>query len=604
VRPLRHTVPLGNGETPASFVSRLAALHRTPAREFCLDMATTFQAVVDGDPSAISIVAAKGGADKEKLNQHAFLKTGERRYTFRGEVLVRSSLRRAAVTICPDCAADDIAAAPHLRPHVAVHGRAVAQIDAIKTCPVHSRAFVVVAQDLTPARLHDFSHHVAGAVSHIDRLAGQAVCRPLSSLESYVLARLDGANQSPFLGSLELHAAIKLAEMAGAVELFGRTPNLKELSDEEWRLAAAAGFDIVAGGPTSIGTFLAKLQTTFEYSRSGTEGPQALFGRLYQWLEFGADDVAYDPVRDVVAQHIHEHLPLAAGDTVFGRPVEARTLHSIRSLHLETGLHPKRARKLLRAAGVIGADQDPLGIFPSEEASRVVKRAKGALSLPAAGEYLNAPRVQRALLVKADILKPCVAATGFGAVDQYAIADLDDFLERLLDGARPVRTCKAGQVNIPAAAKQACCSAVEIVRLILDKKLNWVGRLAGIAGYMSVLVGLEEVRGLVRRDDHGGLTPYQTACELGVTDKVARQLIRHGMIVTVDVINPVNMCPQTVVMPAEVERFRREFVSLFALAKERGRHFRRLKQEMDEAGIEPVFDVNKIGATFYRRKDC
>jgi len=39
-------------------------------------------------------------------------------------------------------------------------------------------------------------------------------------------------------------------------------------------------------------------------------------------------------------------------------------------------------------------------------------------------------------------------------------------------------------------------------------------------------------------------------------------------------------------------------VSLFALAKQQGRHFRNLKQEMDEAGIEPAFDVNKIGATF------
>jgi hypothetical protein len=42
--------------------------------------------------------------------------------------------------------------------------------------------------------------------------------------------------------------------------------------------------------------------------------------------------------------------------------------------------------------------------------------------------------------------------------------------------------------------------------------------------------------------------------------------------------------------------------SLFALAKERGRHFRELKQEMDDAGAEPVFDAEKAGATFYRRE--
>jgi hypothetical protein len=67
--------------------------------------------------------------------------------------------------------------------------------------------------------------------------------------------------------------------------------------------------------------------------------------------------------------------------------------------------------------------------------------------------------------------------------------------------------------------------------------------------------------------------------------------------------NPINRCLQVAVMPNEVERFQRAYVSLFALAKQQGRHFRRLKQELDGVGVEPVFDVNKIGATFYRRRD-
>lgn len=33
-------------------------------------------------------------------------------------------------------------------------------------------------------------------------------------------------------------------------------------------------------------------------------------------------------------------------------------------------------------------------------------------------------------------------------------------------------------------------------------------------------------------------------------------------------------------------------------------HFRKLKQEMEEASVEPGFDVNKIGATFNRQKNC
>lgn len=57
-------------------------------------------------------------------------------------------------------------------------------------------------------------------------------------------------------------------------------------------------------------------------------------------------------------------------------------------------------------------------------------------------------------------------------------------------------------------------------------------------------------------------------------------------------------------MPArEVERFAREYVSLFAIARQRGRHFMVVKKELQDAAVEPVFNPKKIGATFYRRDD-
>ena len=39
-------------------------------------------------------------------------------------------------------------------------------------------------------------------------------------------------------------------------------------------------------------------------------------------------------------------------------------------------------------------------------------------------------------------------------------------------------------------------------------------------------------------------------------------------------------------------------------ADRRRRHFRKLKQEMDEAGVAPTFDVNKIGVTFLSKRGC
>jgi hypothetical protein len=61
-----------------------------------------------------------------------------------------------------------------------------------------------------------------------------------------------------------------------------------------------------------------------------------------------------------------------------------------------------------------------------------------------AGEYLNAPRVQRERLYRARIIVPRIKGAEHGAADQFAPEDLDDFLARLLAGARPVKAAADG----------------------------------------------------------------------------------------------------------------------------------------------------------------
>lgn len=609
MRPLRLTVPLGAGETPASFVSRLAARNAPSAREFCLDFGTTFQKVVDGDPEALAIVAAKGGVDPAALAEYAFVKTGERRYQLRCEELTRTSLRRAAVAVCPRCLAEDIAAATGLRPELAGCQRAIWQIAAMKTCHVHNVPLVVVIEDLTPGVLHDWSHHLGKVLPVLNRLAAEAERRPVTGLENYVVSRvIHGCLLGGLLDTLPLHAAIGACELFGAVAAFGRTVNLKKLGDEEWRIAGGAGFDILADGKAGLEIFLEDLRDSYPYSGAATEGPQAVFGRVYQTLEFYREDKAYDPLRDLVGDFIRARFPVGPGDIVFGKPVERRVLHSVRTLSKETRLHPKRLRKLLGASGLLPDDADGLAdgncLFDAVRGSAAAKEAAVAtLSVQKAGLYLNAPRVQRDMLYRAGFLVPRVSGSDHGAADQFAPEDLDAFLDRLLDGALLVKVAGDGQVSIPDAAKLACCSSEEIVRLILDGKLAREWRLTGERGYLSVLVDIEEVRALVRGPEIDGLTGVEIKDRLSTTAKVAAALIKHGYLAKVIAINPVNRCPVVVVPKAEVDRFAREYVSLFALAKQQRRHFLAVKKVLDAAGVMPSLDPEKIGATFYRRDE-
>ena len=93
------------------------------------------------------------------------------------------------------------------------------------------------------------------------------------------------------------------------------------------------------------------------------------------------------------------------------------------------------------------------------------------------------------------------------------------------------------------------------------------------------------------------------AQRLRTTDKVIKALIDAGELKAVVVPNPVNRCPQVIVPLAEIERFERDFVSLFVLAERRGEHFRQVLKALEARGIEPAIDEEKIGARFYKHED-
>jgi hypothetical protein len=220
---------------------------------------------------------------------------------------------------------------------------------------------------------------------------------------------------------------------------------------------------------------------------------------------------------------------------------------------------------------------------------------------------LNAPRVQADLLVKHGFIKPHLDGRRFRAADRYALADLDAFLARLLHNTTDVRKPNARQFDIPSAAKRACCSASDVLRLILDGNLKWVGKLVGERGYMAVLVDVEEIRAKTRGPDPGGVTRRPASKILRVSDKVVDSLIADRRLKTFVAPDPISRVPQEYIAHSELKRFARDYISLFQLAEQRGQHFSRVLKDLTFRGIDPVFEPQKIGTRFYARSavdDC
>jgi len=171
--------------------------------------------------------------------------------------------------------------------------------------------------------------------------------------------------------------------MLGTAACFGRDTHFEELDAGGRRKARIRGFEIASRGKEGIHELLHEMWWAFLRRRKAEHGGfgRQAFGRIHYFLRTDPNDpkpkdMAFTALRRVVGDFMRENFPLGPGDFVFGEPVSERTVHSVRTLHLETGLNPRRLVKLLFASGVISKRQITLAdhniTFDAEKGRKVV----------------------------------------------------------------------------------------------------------------------------------------------------------------------------------------------------------------------------------------
>jgi len=595
-------VPYHDGETPASFASRLAARNLRPsARYFCLDMGFTFQNVVDGIPDVLNTLAELGGADPEQIQHAALRRIDTRTFSLNGERVLGSLVLRNPLVVCPHCLIED-ADGSSLQPEVAMFGRAIWQIRAIRTCPTHQVPLIQLDTAEDRETLHDFAAQIAPLRNSLPPLTDHRPPRSPTGFELYLLSRLSGCQaRAVWLDELGFSAALKTCEMLGAVAEFGRTPNLKELTSDEWRQAGASGFEILRHGPDSLKAYLSSLQD--RHNVEGAAGPQAMFGRFYQWLAFAAKDPDIDPVRDIVREHIIDTMPVGAGETVLGKAVPDRKIHSVSTAAEEYGLHILTLRKALHVAGLVPAPDAPVhsaqAVFDAVTTAPLLHELANGISLKEVRSYLNIPRVQAKVLMDAGIITPILPPEQMAPL--FFKGYLDDFLSRLTHAATEVDTYEAPMMNLQTASRHACCSSTVIVKMVLGNELSRVERTTQDWGYLSILVDADEVRAKVAGPDREGVVPSTIPSDFGIKTRAVREFMDVGILPVKIGINPVNKCPQRLIPFDAYARFKSEYISLRDVALKLGVVSRRALSELSEKGTFTVREFEKHGAHIYRR---
>lgn len=101
--PLVRSLNLLPGETPASYVARLAAHHCTIPRELCSDFGMRWPFLRSGQDDQLQRLAGLTGADLGQLRFWAPVKLQNGRYRVGGAVSSVGAFRRTSIRLCPIC---------------------------------------------------------------------------------------------------------------------------------------------------------------------------------------------------------------------------------------------------------------------------------------------------------------------------------------------------------------------------------------------------------------------------------------------------------------------------------------------------------------------
>jgi hypothetical protein len=299
------------------------------------------------------------------------------------------------------------------------------------------------------------------------------------------------------------------------------------------------------------------------------------------------DDPDFAPFRDIVAENLLKTWPLGPGDEVMGQPVTERQVHSVLSAAEETGIDPRRLRKMLFAAGLIdGTLPDTWAVFNAKDAEHTLAPLVEYLTAKDFAELNGLTRSQFDLLVQDGILLPALddAETKHVWDPRHGRA----FLDSLLVGAQPLQQPLHGWEPISKTAQRLKIRPGEIVRALWDGRIHRVTRNAQSKGYGAIQVYYDEVAQVLGNEAPPAMNLEVFAKVVGL-GKVAclTRLIRKGHTSSTEMQNPKTKAFQPYITSADSAAFNAKFVTLGTLAKAKGTTWQKLSSTLRAKGIEP-----------------
>jgi DNA-binding phage protein len=605
-------IPLLDGETLMSWVGRIA---RTATGlgpfEFLNFIELNRKDVLEATPVGLDRLTTLTGRPRAEIERGAYLRVDLRLYEHRGERFHAEFAGRTRTTYCPACLLEDG------RSGNASGGLRVGRINwlfaPVRACRIHR--IPLVRQECTSyAEQFQDMGLVAPGDALLQAMVAQSPTRDVSPLQTYVERRLDGAIGPAWLDGQAIDQAARACEMLGAIVRHGPKVELPGLSEDQWDAAGAEGFAFTARGAEGVREALDRILVRFR-DETLKGGPQAAFGRLYQWLQFNRDGKDRGPIRGVLRDHILDSMAIEPGANLLGAVVETRRRHSVASLAKASGIHPKTLNRAL-VQSCLMPEGDPARVdgrlsVEAEAGERLAARLKRSIPVLRIPSYLNCNRTQAEMLVRHGFVGRILPGEPGSKtmLNMVALDDLDAFHARLVARACAVDQASAGMADIVETARISRWPVVDIVSLILDGGVSYVEALASEKGFRAIQLNPVEVGNILNaRQARGRLSLHDAAARLGYPPTGIRALMtrpdRDGRpFLKGEISRNGHGAERHFFRREAVERFAAAHVEFAEIALERGFSQKALGKELRAAGVDPILPRAKLNKLVYRRAD-
>jgi hypothetical protein len=497
---------------------------------------------------------------------------------------VRRTIRRR----CPRCLVDS--------PHHRVWWDATA----ITACPIHA---VELEDKCLVAGCECKMGWTSGRITKCEYGHDLTVlCRavPVSELsaEAYIAGRLGlpGYDPVPFLDGAYLDDAIELMDKVGRVAIGGNRitmPTLLSLGVSS-RVARLKGFEILSLGEIGFENLLASIaQNNIDGSAGRSLTPR--YGWLYQWLCHGPRSSLHNRLLALLAHHAKGHVPTKALDDPFT---------TIRRAANQLDISSSRLRRILTALGLVRADHRQ-GLFlgvQREHVETIGSMLHGSTSLEEAARRIGENTHVLTQLIKCGILPTAIRAGTKGhAAPILKIAEVDELIERLIDGVPLVTALPEGLMSLQRVGRATPMQYTEIIRLILAGKLKPAARLAGAPPISGLAFHYNEARAAYLSDTRTALTSNEAAREIGLNSKGFRALVKGNYIKGESRVESKRRF--VAISRVELDRFKAKYATATEFAQILGTDASQAGRRLMQLGLQPAISRDKCRKLFFYRED-